>query len=680
MSSLTVTYMSVYSDSGPYRFQWVSDDELEAPKEASQFPKQTPQSPDYVPGPEHPPSSNYMSGPKHPPSPDYPLPADASPTALSPNHGYIAESDPLEKEPKKDHAEYPADRGDDDDDKEDEKNEEEEHLALADSTALHAIDLVPLTKNTKAFEIDDSAPTPPVAAALPSSSPLASPLTPLTSLLPQIHLPLLPIPSLPLPLPSPPTHTSPTYAEAPLGYRAVMIRSGTASPSIYHPLEIPSPPLLLPSTTHRYDILEARPMSREVGYGIIYVLDDIDGEMEGKAPTTLEDLSQRVTYLATTLARDTHEIWRYHLHTAMLLESKAMHAWQAWSQAIDCNRAGHDRTKEPDPARDPEPQDRPVDAESDEVKKYVSGLPDMNQGSVMDSKPKTMQDAIEFVTKLMDQKIRTFLTVKLKTKGSLMTTQETTRINSSLLKGKMWQGPTLLGLGRRKCMEDLNLCALNETTIIMDFSGIPPTQQMEFQIDLIPGVAPVARAPYRLAPSEMKELSHQLQELSDKGFIRPSSLPWRKQEHEEHLKLILEFFNKEELYEKFSKCEFWIPKVQFLDHVIDSKDIHVDPTKIKIAKSMTKLTQKKVKFNWHDKQEAAFQLLKQKLCSAPILALPEGVENFIVYCDASYKELSVVLMQNEKVIAYALWQLKIHEKNYKTHDLELGAVLFALKI
>ncbi|GKA45313.1 putative reverse transcriptase domain-containing protein [Tanacetum coccineum] len=100
----------------------------------------------------------------------------------------------------------------------------------------------------------------------------------------------------------------------------------------------------------------------------------------------------------------------------------------------------------------------------------------------------------------------------------------------------------------------------------------------------------------------------------------------------------------------------------------------------KIAKSMTKLTQKGVKFDWGDKQEAAFQLLKQKLCSAPILALPEGSEDFIAYCDASKKGLGAVLMQREKVISYASRQLKIHEKNYTTHDLELGAVVFALKI
>ncbi|GJR48641.1 putative reverse transcriptase domain-containing protein [Tanacetum coccineum] len=89
---------------------------------------------------------------------------------------------------------------------------------------------------------------------------------------------------------------------------------------------------------------------------------------------------------------------------------------------------------------------------------------------------------------------------------------------------------------------------------------------------------------------------------------------------------------------------------------------------------MTKLTQKKVMFDWGEKQEAAFQLLKEKLCSAPILALPEGAENFIIYWDASHKGLSVVLMQNEKAISYASRQLKIHEKNYTTYDLDLGAV------
>ncbi|GJS09605.1 reverse transcriptase domain-containing protein [Tanacetum coccineum] len=339
-----------------------------------------------------------------------------------------------------------------------------------------------------------------------------------------------------------------------------------------------------------------------------------------------------------------------------------------------------------------------------------------------------------------------------------------------------------------------------------DLPGLPPTRQVEFHIELIPGAAPVARAPYRLAPAEMKELAEQLKELSDKGFIRPSSSPWGapilfvkkkdgsfrmcidyrelnkltvknryplpriddlfdqlqgsniyskidlrsgyhqlrvreedipktafrtryghyefqvmpfgltnapavfmdlmnrvckpyldkfvivfiddiliyshdEKEHEEHLKTILELLKKEELYAKFSKCEFWIHMVKFLGHVIDSSGIHVDPTKIeavknwaspttpseirqflglagyyrrfiegfsKIAKPMTELTQKNQKFYWGEEQEEAFQLLKQKLCAAPILALPEGSDDFVVYCDASIKGLGAVLMGKDE--------------------------------
>nr|GEY14076.1 hypothetical protein [Tanacetum cinerariifolium] len=136
-----------------------------------------------------------------------------------------------------------------------------------------------------------------------------------------------------------------------------------------------------------------------------------------------------------------------------------------------------------------------------------------------------------------------------------------------------------------------------------------------------------------------------------------------KMQHEEHLKAILELLKKEELYAKFSKCEFWIPKVQFLDHVIDCQGIHVDPAKIESIKDWAS-----PKTPTEIRRKSP---LKNKLCSAPILALPQGAGNFIIYCDASHKGLGVVLMQNEKVIAYASRQLKIHEKNYTTHDLEL---------
>ncbi|GJS79759.1 putative nucleotidyltransferase, ribonuclease H [Tanacetum coccineum] len=371
-----------------------------------------------------------------------------------------------------------------------------------------------------------------------------------------------------------------------------------------------------------------------------------------------------------------------------------------------------------------------------------------------------------------------------------------------------------------------------------DLSGLPPLWEIKFWIELIPGVVPIAKSPYRLAPFELEGLSGQLNELQDKGFIRPSSSPWgapilfvkkkdgsfrmcidyrelnkltvknryplpriddlfdqlqgsqffskidlrsgyhqlrvheddipktafrtryghfeftvmpfgltnapavfmdlmnrvcrpyldkfvivfiddiliyskTREEHVEHLRLVLELLKKEKLYAKFSKCEFWLREVQFLGHVINGNGIHVDPSKIeavknwkaprtptevrsflglagyyrrfienfsKIAKSLTILTQKCKTFDWGEEQELAFQTLKDKLCNAPVLALPDGPEDFVVYCDASGIGLGCVLMQRGKVIAYASRQLKIHEKNYTTHDLELGAVVFALKI
>ncbi|GJZ59856.1 putative reverse transcriptase domain-containing protein, partial [Tanacetum coccineum] len=166
-------------------------------------------------------------------------------------------------------------------------------------------------------------------------------------------------------------------------------------------------------------------------------------------------------------------------------------------------------------------------------------------------------------------------------------------------------------------------------------------------------------------------------------------------------------------YAKFSKCEFWLLEVQFLRHVINGDGIHVDPSKIKavknweaprspseirsflglagyyrrlienfskIAKPLTVLTQKSKTFDWGEELENAFQTLKGKLYDAPVLALPDRLEDFVVYCDASGLGLGCVLMQRGKVIAYASRQLKNHEKNYTTHDLELGTVMFALKI
>nr|GEW98112.1 putative reverse transcriptase domain-containing protein [Tanacetum cinerariifolium] len=378
----------------------------------------------------------------------------------------------------------------------------------------------------------------------------------------------------------------------------------------------------------------------------------------------------------------------------------------------------------------------------------------------------------------------------------------------------------------------------SDKTFPDDLPGSPPPRQVEFRIDLVPDAAPVAHAPYWLAPSEMKELAKQLQEFSEKGFIRPSSSPWAapvlflkkkdgsfrmcidykelnkltvknryplpriddlfdqlqgysvyskidlrtgyhqlrireedipiiafrtryghyefrvmpfgltnapavfmdlmnrvckpyldkfvivfiddiliyskdKEKHEEHLKTILELLKREQLYAKFSKCDFWLESVQFLGHVIDSEGVHIDPAKIAaiknwatpttptevrqflglpgysqrfiegfslISKPLTKLTQKNKKFEWEMETEEEFKTLKQKLCCAPILALPKGSNDFVVYRDASLRGFGAVLMQREKVIAYASRQLRTHEENYTTHDLELGAVVFALRL
>ncbi|GJZ13854.1 putative reverse transcriptase domain-containing protein [Tanacetum coccineum] len=292
-----------------------------------------------------------------------------------------------------------------------------------------------------------------------------------------------------------------------------------------------------------------------------------------------------------------------------------------------------------------------------------------------------------------------------------------------------------------------------------DLSGLSPVREIEFRIKLVPIAMPVAKSPYRLAPSELEELPGQVKELQDKGFIRPRLSPWgasvlfvkkkdgsfrmcidyrelnkltiknryllpriddmfdqlqgsqyfskidlrsgyhqlrvheddipktafktryghfeftimpfgltnapaTREEHKMHLGLVLELLKKEKLYAKFSKCKFWLREVQFLGHVINGGGIHVDPSKIEAVE------------NW----KALKTLSEDKFCNAPVLALPDGPKDFLVYCDASGLGLGCVLMQRGKVIAYASRQLKIHKKNYTTHDLELGAVVFALQI
>jgi hypothetical protein len=185
-----------------------------------------------------------------------------------------------------------------------------------------------------------------------------------------------------------------------------------------------------------------------------------------------------------------------------------------------------------------------------------------------------------------------------------------------------------------------------------------------------------------------------------------------EQEHVEHLRKVLQRLRDCQLYAKLSKCKFWISEVLFLGHIINRDGLVVDPKKVevildwkapkdvrgiksfigmagyyrrfiegfsKIARLMTALLAKKVEFKWTPASQESFEMLKQKLTTSPVLVLPDVHKPFSVYCDASYTGLGCVLMQEGKVVAYSSRQLKVHEKNYPTHDLELAAVVHALK-
>ncbi|GJV35975.1 putative reverse transcriptase domain-containing protein [Tanacetum coccineum] len=374
--------------------------------------------------------------------------------------------------------------------------------------------------------------------------------------------------------------------------------------------------------------------------------------------------------------------------------------------------------------------------ESDEIEKYVGRLPDMILGSVMASKPKTMQDAIEFATELMDQKIRTLAErhfksncpkLKNKNQGNQIRNGNavaraysvgTTRTNSN---SNVVTGTFLLNNRYASILFDIGADRSFMSTASGSLIDIIPTTldhgydveladgriiwvntliqgctlnflNHPFNIDLMPvemgsfdviiGMdwlskyhdvieentakkaeekskekrledVPIVRDfpevfPEDLpAPSEMKELSDQLQELSDKGFIRPNSSPWGApvlfvKKRDGSFRMCI---NYQELNKLTVKNHYPLPRIDDFFDQLQGSSVY---SKIDL--------------------------------SAPILALPEGAENFIVYCDALHKGLGVVLMQNEKVIAYVSHQLKIHEKNYMTHALELGAVVFALKI
>jgi hypothetical protein len=185
------------------------------------------------------------------------------------------------------------------------------------------------------------------------------------------------------------------------------------------------------------------------------------------------------------------------------------------------------------------------------------------------------------------------------------------------------------------------------------------------------------------------------------------------EEHEQHLRQTLQTLRSRQLYAKLDKCDFWLKEVTFLGHVVSSKGIFVDPQKVEavlrwerpttvteihsflglagyyrrfikgfstITTSLTRLTRKNIRWEWSKECDESFQKLKRRLTTTPVLILPSGTGGFVVYSDASRKGLGCVQMQHGKVVAYASRQLKTHEVNYAVHDLELAAIVFALRV
>ncbi|GKB55653.1 putative reverse transcriptase domain-containing protein [Tanacetum coccineum] len=437
--------------------------------------------------------------------------------------------------------------------------------------------------------------------------------------------------------------------------------------------------------------------------------------------------------------------------------------------------------------------DRMFPEESDEVEKYAGGLPDMIHESVKVSKPKTMQEAIEFVTKLMDKKILTIAQRQAENKRKFEDTLRNNQNQQRPFKRNNVEHDYTAWPGEKKpCQESKPLCPkcnydhdgknpdanvmtgtflLNNhyASILFDtgadrsfvstaFSSfvniVPSTLDHDYDVELaagkIIGVNTIIRGctlnflnhPFNidLMPIELgsfdviigmdwlsmyhaviyllkgchvflahvtiKEAKDKLKEkrLKDVPIVQDSpevfleDLPGDECLLEDRPEIGLPSTKEQARSQRAPQANLGVAKERGVIESIKDWASPKTPTEIrqflglasyyrrfieefsKVAKPMTKLTQKKFAFEWGDKQEAAFQTLKNKLCSAPILALHQGAENFIVYCDVSHKGLGAILMQNKKVITYASRQLKIHEKNYTTHDLELGAVVFALKI
>ncbi|XP_071921821.1 uncharacterized protein [Coffea arabica] len=197
-----------------------------------------------------------------------------------------------------------------------------------------------------------------------------------------------------------------------------------------------------------------------------------------------------------------------------------------------------------------------------------------------------------------------------------------------------------------------------------ELKTLPPEREVEFKIELVPGTAPISKTPYRMSPAELKELKIQLQDLLERG-------------HKVSKDGIAVDPAKVEAVTTWTQPETTIEVRSFLGLAGYYRRFIKDFSKI--AGPMTELIKKNNKFIWTPKCESSFQELKKRLTSAPVLALPDGVESYVVYSDASREGLGCVLIQKGKVVVYASRKLKTHEQNYPTHDLELAAVVFALK-
>ncbi|GJV56488.1 putative reverse transcriptase domain-containing protein [Tanacetum coccineum] len=289
--------------------------------------------------------------------------------------------------------------------------------------------------------------------------------------------------------------------------------------------------------------------------------------------------------------------------------------------------------------------------ETEKIEKYISGLPDNIYGSVKSSRPKTLDETVELANDFMDQKIRTYAQ---KQSDNKRKADDSSRNNH----GHQQQTFKRQNVAK-KCHKCNMVGHFARDCKVLGNTNVANAQKGN-------GANPKGNCCFVCGASGHFKKDCPKLKNKNEGRCMQLGMQKRKEMHREkgiasrdpdsRLEEIRQFLGLAGYYQRF----------------IEGFS--------KIAKSMTKLTQKGVKFDWGEKEQNAFQLLKQKLCTAPILALPKGSEDFVVYCDASHKGLGVVLMQREKVIAYASQQIKIHEKNYTTHDLELGSVVFALKI